>query len=365
MTACGEWLSTFYRNRRVLITGHTGFKGSWLMLWLDTMGAHTGGIGLPPTSSLSSYTANRLGEKDADFTDVRDRDSLQAAFDRFKPEIVFHLAAQALVGEGYEDPRTTFETNVMGTVNVLECIRSHDSVNAAVIVTSDKCYANVEQIWGYREPDKLGGDDPYSASKAATEIATAAYIKSFFSADGTAAVASARAGNVVGGGDWSRFRLVPDCVRGLRDNSSIPIRHPEFTRPWQFVLDSLSGYLMLAARLVTEGKRFAGAWNFGPLVDDKRTVESAVQALIRRWGGSRVGIDVSEATFSESRSLLLDSTKAREHLQWRTVIDFDAMMDLTAAWYRQQFDCGDGDMRDFSCRQIAQFEQLLSQAVRF
>lgn len=364
MTGGADWLGTFYKNKRVLVTGHTGFKGSWLMLWLDTMGARTCGVGLAPTSPLSGFTANRLGEKGTDFTDIRDRSALAAVFGRFKPEIVLHLAAQALVGESYEDPRTTFETNVLGTVNVLECVRSHASVVAAVVVTSDKCYANVEQIWGYREPDQLGGDDPYSASKAATEIATAAYIKSFFAADGTATVASARAGNVVGGGDWSRWRLVPDCVRSLRDNVPIPIRHPDFTRPWQFVLDSLSGYLILAARLATEGKRFAGAWNFGPLVHDRRTVEATVRALISRWGGPGVEIDISEATFHESRSLLLDSAKAREFLRWQTVVDFDLMMDLTAAWYKQQFECGDGDMRDFSCRQIAQFEQLLNRTIR-
>jgi len=256
----GDALASFYRGRRVLLTGHTGLKGSWLALWLRKLGATVIGVALPPVSPLSIFSAAALGNDDHiqnHFCDVRDLEKLKQIFAEARPEIVFHLAAQAIVGTAYRDPVATFMINVMGTANMLEAMRTQPGVAAAVMITSDKCYENVEQIWGYREHDRLGGADPYSASKAGAEIAISTFTRSYFLEPGTTNIASARAGNVVGGGDWSEFRLIPDCIRSLRQGAPIVLRNPQSTRPWQFVLEPLAGYLLLGKRLAEEGRRSA------------------------------------------------------------------------------------------------------------
>jgi CDP-glucose 4,6-dehydratase len=362
MPGLADALTSFYRGRRVLITGHTGFKGSWLVLWLRKMGASTVGVALPPASPLSLFCSAQLESPDDRLCDVRNLDALRAIFDETKPEIVFHLAAQAIVGLAYREPVETFDTNVMGSANVLECVRSQPGVAAAVMITPDKCYENVEQTRGYCEDDRLGGVDPYSASKAGAEIVVSSYTRSFFSGERTTHVASARAGNVVGGGDWSDFRLIPDCIRSLRAGRPIPLRSPAATRPWQFVLEPLAGYLLLGMRLVQEGKTVQGPWNFGPPVDNTKTVEVGAQAVIDAWGAG--AIERAETTpFHESLLLQLDSTKARRRLGWRSVIDFDGTMALTTQWYKRQHETGDASMREFSLEQIGAFEARLNRDV--
>ena len=361
MTGLADALTSFYRGRRVLITGHTGFKGSWLTLWLRKMGAKTVGVALPPVSPLSLFCSAQLASPEDRVCDVRDLAALRAIFDETQPEVVFHLAAQAIVGLAYRDPVGTFGTNVMGSAHVLECVRSQPSVAAAVMITSDKCYENVEQIWGYREDDRLGGSDPYSASKAAAEIVIASLTRSFFQEARTPNVASARAGNVVGGGDWSEFRLIPDCVRSLRAGTPIPLRNPQATRPWQFVLEPLAGYLLLGMRLVEGGKAFQGAWNFGPPGDNTKTVEVGAQAVIDTWGeGSIERLPASAAPFHENQLLQLDSTKARRRLGWHSVLDFAGTMAATTQWYKHQHIGRDPSMRDYSLNQLEAFEARLN-----
>lgn len=362
MTGLAQTLASFYRGRRVLVTGHTGLKGSWMALWLRKMGATPIGLALPPVSPLSMFSSAELASSDDRFCDVRNLAALRNVFDETKPEIVFHLAAQAIVGMAYRDPIATFETNVMGSANILECVRSQPSVAAAVMITSDKCYENVEQIWGYREHDRLGGTEPYSASKAGAEFAISSFTHSYFEKEGSANVASARAGNVVGGGDWSELRLIPDCIRSLRAKAPISLRSPQATRPWQFVLEPLAGYLLLGKRLFEEGKGFQGAWNFGPPVDNTNTVERGAQAVIGAWGEGSIEC-VPAGLFHESMLLQLDCTKARRHLGWRSVLDFDETMQLTAQWYKHQHTTGDGSMRDYSVGQLDAFEQRLNREV--
>ncbi len=362
VTGLADALTSFYRGRRVLVTGHTGFKGSWLVLWLRKMGATTVGVALPPSSPLSMFCSAELTSPGDRFCDVRNLAALRPVFEETKPEIVFHLAAQAIVGIAYRDPPATFEANVMGSAHILECLRSQPSVAAAVMITSDKCYENVEQIWGYREHDRLGGVDPYSASKAGAEIVISSFTRSFFQEEGTANVASARAGNVVGGGDWSEFRLIPDCVRGLRAKAPISLRSPKATRPWQFVLEPLAGYLLLGKRLVEEGKGFQGAWNFGPPVDNTTTVERGAQAVVEAWGEGSIEC-APTGPFHESTLLQLDCTKARRYLGWRSVVDFAETMRLTAQWYKHQHTIQGQPMREYSLRQLCAFEQRLNQEV--
>ncbi|MFC1641302.1 CDP-glucose 4,6-dehydratase [Myxococcota bacterium] len=359
MLSIVQALEEFYRGRRVLVTGHTGFKGAWLVLWLRKLGANITGIALAPDSDLGLFSSARVADiVESHELDIRDRELLSRVVREAAPEVVFHFAAQALVGISYDDPIGTFATNVMGTLHVLEAVHSARSVRSMVIATTDKCYENVEQIWGYRETDRLGGRDPYSASKACAELAGASYVKSFL--DGKPPfVATARAGNVVGGGDWGKFRLVPDCIRALRHERPIEIRNPRATRPWQFVLDPLAGYLMLARRLATDGASFTGAWNFGPPADDQHDVESTARLVLKSWGGGWLEVAATNR-FHESHSLSLDPTKTRRHLGWRTVADFETAVRLTTEWYRHQHGTSDGGMRDFSESQIAMFEQRLS-----
>lgn len=324
-----------FRGRRVLITGDTGFKGSWLSLWLAEAGADVYGFALPPEQADDHFNslglAARIQHQDGD---IRDREQIGACFEKVQPEFVFHLAAQALVRRSYRDPKDTFDTNVGGSVNVLECVRQTPSVRVLLYITSDKCYLNREWIWGYRENDELGGHDPYSASKAAAELVFSAYADSFFHQRPDFGYASVRAGNVIGGGDWSEDRIVPDCLRALREGLPIVLRKPEATRPWQHVLEPLAGYLVLAAALGREPQKFSGAWNFGPNSDAARSVHDLVRGIIGAWGSGQINIQPSSSDPHEAGLLHLNCDKASHYLGWKPRWDFDRTVQETVAWYR-------------------------------
>ncbi len=329
-------LADSYRARRIFVTGHTGFKGAWLAEWLGTLGAEVTGYALDPPTQPSLFDALGLGERLRHVVaDVRDRDRLVAEVQAAQPSVIFHLAAQPLVRRAYAEPRETFETNVMGTVNVLEAARTCASVRAVVIVTSDKCYQNLETGRAFRETDAMGGRDPYSASKGCAELVTAAYRESFF-ADG-AAVASVRAGNVIGAGDWAADRIIPDCVRALAAGEPIVVRNPDAVRPWQHVLEPLSGYLWLAARMLRDGRRYEGPWNFGPTDQDgARPVRWVVERFLEEWGsGSWTTPGDAVRQPHEAHGLSLDSAKAREQLGWAPVWDAQTAVRQTASWYRE------------------------------
>ncbi len=347
----------FWARRRVYVTGHTGFKGGWLCLWLSQLGAEVHGLALEPSTTPSLFEAARVGSRMASstFADVRDARSVGEALRRAAPEIVFHLAAQPLVRAGYEDPASTFATNVMGTVNVLEAIRHTPSVRAAVIVTTDKCYENHDGARPYREDDRLGGHDPYAGSKACSELAVDSYRRSFFGARGHgAAIATARAGNVIGGGDWAVDRLLPDAMRAFSSDRTLRVRHPTFTRPWQHVLDSLSGYLSLAERLVEDPERAVGAWNFGPDPSTNASVGQVVERVAHAWGeGARFEVDEASADVHEARTLSLDSSKARALLGWSPRLDLATSIAWTTNWYRAFF-AGEGAL-ELTLRQIHDF----------
>ena len=325
-----------FKGKRVLVTGHTGFKGSWLCTALLELGAEVTGYSLAPDSEASHFTLLQLEQSMRHVIgDIRDLPRLDAVFDEVGPEIVFHLAAQALVRRSYDQPKLTFDTNVAGSVNILEAVRKTPSVRALVYITSDKCYLNREWERGYCENDELGGHDPYSASKAAAELVFAAYQDSFFKHRAQLGAASARAGNVIGGGDWAADRIVPDCIRSLRDSKPIILRNPEATRPWQHVLEPLSGYLFLATRLYDDPKRFSSAWNFGPLSTEIRTVKNLTDDIVSRWGSGCVEIDRSTATVHEARLLRLNCDKAHQLLDWYPRWDFARTIVETVRWYRE------------------------------
>jgi CDP-glucose 4,6-dehydratase len=335
-----EILKDTFGARRVFVTGHTGFKGSWLCLWLNQLGAEVTGYALEPPTTPNLFDSIGLREKISHIHgDVRDYDHLLASLQSCTPDLVFHLAAQPLVRLSYQEPRLTYETNVMGTVNVLEAIRYTPSVRVAVNVTSDKCYENRELATDYREEDSLGGRDPYSSSKGCSELVTAAYCRSFFAPGsyGTAnriALASVRAGNVIGGGDWGVDRLVPDCIRALSHQEEIVLRYPQAVRPWQHVLDALGGYLLIAAKLCQDGASYAGPWNLGPDDQVAWTVEKVVQEIIRLWGGGSCRVD-GQAQPHEARWLQLDCRKARTRLGWRPQYDVREALSLSIDWYRR------------------------------
>jgi CDP-glucose 4,6-dehydratase len=336
-----------YRGARVAITGHTGFKGSWLALWLEAAGAEVHGMALAPDTEPSHHAVlGRRSEPEVDLTDAAaTRDALAAA----RPDVVFHLAAQSLVRRGYRDPALTWRTNVMGLVHLLEAVRDVSSVRAIVHATSDKCYENREWVWGYRESDRLGGRDPYSASKACGEIVTASYRDSFLAADDgrgrPVLVATARAGNVVGGGDWAEDRLVPDLVRAAAAGRATAVRRPGARRPWQHVLDPLAGYLLLGQRLLDGDASAAGAWNFGPSEDGALTVREVVERMAHAWGAVRYETDSAEHPH-EAGTLVLDCSKARHGLGWRPVWNQDETFARTAAWYRAYYEAGAVRTRD-------------------
>ena len=343
--------SDCYRDRTVLVTGHTGFKGSWLAHWLRSLGAHVIGIGLNPETQLNHWELS--GFESADHRlDIRDYEKLFNVFTTTKPEIVFHLAAQPLVRRSYDDPLSNWSTNVMGTANLLEACRQCASVKAMVIITTDKVYHNQGWVWGYREHDRLGGHDPYSASKSACEILIDSYRQSFFSQTASPLLASARAGNAIGGGDWAVDRLIPDVIRAVASGESIEIRAPRSTRPWQHVLECLSGYLLLGQKLLEGEHQLADAWNFGPDYECNQCVEALLEMMQTQW--PLVQWHYSQAVHPhETSRLYLDSTKARSLLNWRPVWDLEQAVTQTIDWYRSFYDTG----TITTTAQIAQYVQ--------
>lgn len=353
----GHGFDDIFRGRRVLVTGDTGFKGSWLSLWLHQLGARVFGYALPPERENDHFNLLGLGNLIEHATgDIRDWASVKKAFDRFQPEIVFHLAAQPLVRYSYAEPKLTFDTNIAGSVNILEAVRQCESLRVVIFVTSDKCYRNNEWIWGYRENDELGGHDPYSASKAAAELVFSSYQDSFFHARPNFGAATARAGNVIGGGDWAADRIVPDSIRSLISDEPIRLRNPHSTRPWQHVLEPLSGYLLAAARLFNEPKRYAGAWNFGPDADSIRTVGELVQMIIAKWGGGRIEIAQQNNAPYEASLLHLNCDKAHQLLHWQPKWDVERAVAETVAWYRGVSE-GKSAL-DISSRQILEYMEV-------
>jgi len=329
----------FWKGKRVLITGHTGFKGSWLSLWLQYLGAQVVGYALPPPSEKNLFDiANVAQGMKSVLGDVRNLNDLKCAFETHKPEIVFHLAAQSLVRASYENPVETYATNLMGTVNVLEAARTSATVRVLVNVTSDKCYENREWVWGYRENEPMGGYDPYSSSKGCSELITSAYRASFLKAGGTrrtpVAVASARAGNVIGGGDWAKDRLVPDMMRALLQGVPLIVRNPNAIRPWQHVVEPLSGYLLLAEKLWFDEAQFAGGWNFGPPAEDAKPVDWIVKRLADKWGDGASWVAEVGSQPHEAHCLTLDSAKARMLLGWRSRWTLDRSLDSIVNWYK-------------------------------
>jgi CDP-glucose 4,6-dehydratase len=327
-----------YRGRRVLITGHTGFKGSWLSLWLRDLGAEVIGVSLDPKTYPNHWDLLRLGEDIEDYRlDIRDSNELANIFEKTKPEIVFHLAAQPLVRSSYSEPLETWSTNVMGTANVLEACRGSPTVRVILVITTDKCYENKEWTWGYRENDQLGGHDPYSASKAASELVAASYRNAFLQGDNSALLVTARAGNVIGGGDWSEDRLIPDLIRAITKKQSLEIRSPNATRPWQHVLESLSGYLLLGRTLVEGGRKFEGAWNFGPERSGNQSVAKVLSCLNTHWPEMKWH-ETHVKQDHEATLLYLDSSKAHANLGWQSVWDLDVALKKTVDWYRSYLD---------------------------
>jgi len=390
---------TFWNNKRVLVTGHTGFKGGWLSLWLDKLGAQVSGFALAPSTTPSFFELVKLDEHvQSIIGDIRDRDALVKLVAATKPDIVFHLAAQPLVRESYRDPLTTLETNVMGTAKLLDALNGCESVKAVVVVTSDKCYLNREWHWGYRENESLGGHDPYSASKACTELVAQSWQQSFCAADAHSSdgsnsddvnssgagyqLATARAGNVIGGGDWSQDRLIPDVLASLNKGEPVVLRNPSAVRPWQHVLEPIAGYLLLAEKLFNEGHPFAQAWNFGPHDSDTQTVQWIVEHLIEEGGGqngsqnSNQGssqgssqnnsqgswINESEKQPHEAMLLKLDSSKARQMLGWNNAWTLTTCLQEIAQWNAQWLT--GGDMNRYSMDTIERFIVASQQAKR-
>ena len=351
-----------WRGRRVFLSGHTGFKGGWLSLWLASMGASIRGYALAPESSPDLFTAACVGSVLDDVRgDIRSYPDIETAMTEFQPEVVFHLAAQPLVRRSYADPLGTYAANVMGTANILEAARKTQSVRAVVCVTTDKCYQNQEWIWPYRETDALGGFDPYSSSKACAEIVCSAYRTSFLDVgDETGhrvALATARAGNVIGGGDWSEDRLIPDLIRGFHSTQPALIRRPKAIRPWQHVLEPLHGYILLAEKLLTGQPRFASAFNFGPDDGDAWPVEQIATRLVNLWGDGASWISDESPSVHEAHSLRLDSSRARVELGWNPKLSIESALDWTVSWYRIWH--AGGDLLQATRDQIAAYERLL------
>lgn len=345
-----------YNGKTVLVTGHTGFKGSWLSIWLNMMGAKVVGYSLDPYSERGNFEACHLHDRLlADIRgDTRDYEKLNQTIKQYRPEIIFHLAAQALVRKAYAHPKETYETNLMGSLNIMEAVRENDCVKTVVMITSDKCYENVEQIWGYKETDRMGGYDPYSSSKGCTELMISSYRNSYFNPQDYAkhgkAVASVRAGNVIGGGDWSADRLIPDCIRFIEAGKDIEIRNPIATRPWEHVLEPLSGYLRVGEKLIEDPVKYATSFNFGPHISANKTVWEVVSRLVGYYGKGKV-VDVSNpADLHENTLLNLDVTKAYVMLGWEARWNLQEAIEKTVDWYKEALLTY--DMYDFCVRQI-------------
>jgi CDP-glucose 4,6-dehydratase len=349
-----------FNETTVLITGHTGFKGGWLTLWLESLGARVIGYSLDPPTDPSFFQETKLSHRITDIRgDILDQNTISQVINKHHPDFIFHLAAQPLVRSSYKNPYDTFNVNIMGTVNILESIRLSKKPTVCVCITSDKCYENKEWAYAYRENDPMGGHDPYSASKGAAEIVIASYRNSFFSSDQqnqTVSLSSARAGNIIGGGDWAEDRIVPDCVRALAIDAPINIRNPNAVRPWQFVLDPLFGYLCLAVKMKDNPELYSGAWNFGPSYIKNINVQKLVELIIREWGSgqSEVASRSEKNAFHEASYLMLDISKSVTKLGWKPVYDFDEAIQKTVAWYKNYYKKRE-DMNTFSREQIQTF----------
>ena len=351
--------NNIYQGKTVLVTGHTGFKGSWLSIWLNLMGAKVVGYSLDPYNERAIYNTAKVAEHlMADIrADLRNTEKLEETFEKYKPEIVFHLAAQALVKESYVHPKATYETNIMGTINLLEAIRKSDSVKTAIMITSDKCYENIEQIWGYRENDRMGGYDPYSSSKGCMELVVSSWRNSFFNPKDydkhRKVIATVRAGNVIGGGDWADNRLIPDCIRYIEEGKDIEIRSPKSTRPWEHVLEPLSGYLRLGQLMIEKPTNFYDCFNFGPSIKANKTVWDVVNKVIKSYGKGNA-VDVSNPNdVHEAQLLYVDPTKAYIKLGWCSVLDLDESIDFTVNWYKKEH--SGEEMYKYSISQIEQY----------
>lgn len=354
--------SGFYKNKKVLVTGHTGFKGSWLSLWLSELGADVIGYALEPKTKNDNFNVSKLKNRITDIRgDIRDIDSLKKVFTVYNPEIVFHLAAQALVLDSYKCPKETYDVNVGGTVNILECCRESDSVKAVLNITSDKCYENKEWMRGYKETDPMGGFDPYSSSKGCSELITTAYRNSFFM-DAEKALSSARAGNIVGGGDWSNNRILPDCMKAIFSSKKIEIRNPHAVRPWQHVLDPLRGYLMLTCKMAENIQEYTGAWNFGPGNNSEITVEKVVEKIINYLGKGEWVYTGDKKQHNETKLLTLDISKAKNKLGWEPVLNFEQTVQFTIDWYDKFY--MSYDITEFNVSQIKEFVKLANEGKR-
>lgn len=343
----------FWRGKRVLLTGHTGFKGSWLSLWLQSMGVILRGISLEPQTNPALFAVARVAEDmQHHIVDIRDFLAVKRQMSEFQPDIVIHMAAQPLVSHSYQQPVETYATNVMGTVHLFEAVRQVASAKVVINVTTDKCYENHEWIWGYRENDAMGGYDPYSSSKACSELVTSAYRRSFFEGSGIA-LASVRAGNVIGGGDWSTNRLIPDILRALELKNPIVIRSPTAIRPWQHVLEPLSGYLLLAESLYEKGEKFCGGWNFGPNDDDVKPVQWVVENMATKWSGSTIWTQGNGDHPHEANFLKLDISKAKSHLGWKPVWNLDQTLGKIIDWHNAWL--AGSDMRLLCEQQISTY----------
>ena len=336
-----DLFSNFFNGKRVLITGDTGFKGSWLCIWLNELGADVYGYALPPKTSQDNFVKTNLRKIIQHHDgDIRNIEQLKKVFNQVKPEIAFHMAAQSLVLPSYADPVETFQTNVLGTINFFESVRQTKSVRVAVNITSDKCYQNNEWVWGYRENDPMGGNDPYSASKGCSELVTNSYMKSFFASD-ECLVASARAGNVIGGGDWAEHRIIPDVFRAYFSSHDLVVRNPLATRPWQFVLEPLFGYLRLAQMLHEKGRSFSGGWNFGPIAGKDYSVSDVIRHIQKTIPDLKYKSDESTHKPHEAKLLKLDISKALTHLDWRPLLNFEETIHFTIQGYLSENDGGD------------------------
>lgn len=330
----------FYRGKKVLITGHTGFKGSWLSIWLHELGAEVVGLALNPATERDNFVLTGIGDKIIDLRgDIRDGELVKKIFGKYQPEIVFHLAAQPLVRDSYEIPVETYETNVMGTIHVMEAIRATRSVKVAVMITTDKCYENAEQLWGYRENEPMGGYDPYSSSKGCAEIAISSWRRSFFNPANYdihgKSIASVRAGNVIGGGDWAKDRIIPDCIRALEGNESIDIRSPKSIRPWQHVLEPLSGYMLLAKKMWESPTEYCEGWNFGPKLESVANVWDIAEHVIECYCEGELCDCSDPNSLHEAKLLMLDISKAYFRLGWQPKLNLTQTVQLTVDWYKR------------------------------
>ncbi len=356
----------FYKGKKVLVTGHTGFKGSWLCQWLLKLGAEVAGYSLYVPSAPANYEVLDLIQTVQNYVgDIRDEETLSQALKYFQPEVVFHLAAQSIVYKSYDEPRLTFETNMMGMVNIIEAAQSTPSVKALILITSDKCYENVEWEYGYREIDRLGGNDPYSASKACAEIVAQSYYRSFFSKPNSLLMATTRAGNVIGGGDWADNRIVPDSIRAWSENKPIVVRSPNATRPWQHVLEPLSGYLWLVATMLEGHSALSGeAFNFGPTENMVFSVGDLIEEMQKSWQGAQYKVGQQKGNRKEASLLKLDCSKAFHRLLWQPTLNFHETVKMVTQWYWAYYQEGNNKMNSYTLNQIEHYENLAGEKKR-